>query len=241
MKRGDRDDLERCWVRAGVLFNCAPAPDEPDLEALFIESAKHAGRNARLLPLAVTWLVEHGRLVARHRLRGLIAAHLTGRDSAVMGLLLESARSLGAPRDLAVAIESCRARSPASPLYEEFDPPGIRDVASRHASALSRKWGVWCPEIELKRDAVRPLEWILARNPGYRSRLVRKGDLRCSILETLKHTPGRAVGSVSELARLCGATRVATARAVEALIAEAQVTTEHANDRDRAVVLSTAA
>ena len=100
---------------------------------------------------------------------------------------------------------------------------------------------MWCPEIELKRDAVRPLEWILARNPGYRSRLVRKGDLRCSILETLKHTPGRAVGSVSELARLCGATRVATARAVEALIAEAQVTTEHANDRDRAVVLSTAA
>jgi len=110
---------------------------------------------------------------------------------------------------------------------------------------LSRKWGVWAPEAELKRDAIRPVEWLLAENPGYRERIVRKGDLRCSILEVLRRDvpKGGRVRSESELARLSGATRTAVRKALAALVQEGEVRVakEAGNERDRVVVLRHAA
>ncbi len=244
MTARERDSLEAAWARLGVLLQCAPASRSPDLERVLLETARSVGGNARLYPLVVSWLAGYGGFVAKHRLKRLIVAELEPEHQAALGLILETALAHGAARDLSVPLEACVRRTVAGPLFaaQQADA-GLRAIAEKHATAVSRQWGVWAPEVELKRDAVRPVGWLLEQNPGYRERIVRKGDLRCSILETLRlDTDGRA-RSESELARLSGATRTAVRKALEALVQEGEVSVakEHGNDRDHVVVLRRAA
>jgi len=116
-------------------------------------------------------------------------------------------------------------------------------IAQRRAREASHRWGLWTPPIQLKPDALRPVDWVLARNPTYRGRIVRKGDLRCRILEALRRDAGGRAHSESELARLVGAARTAVRKALRALVQEGAVVIEPraSNDRDHAVVLRSAA
>lgn len=237
-------NLEAQWARVGVLFNCAPAGREPDLERLLVETARRLGGNARTLPLVVTWLVEFSGFVAKHRLKRLAAAELDGEASAALGLLLDAAIEAGASAELAVARGACVPLKAARPLTQDLRTEArLASLAERHASGLSRRWGLWTPDVVLKTDAVRPVAWLLAHNPGFAARIVRKGDLRCSLLETLRRdTPGR-VRSESELTRLSGATRTAVRKALAALVLEGEVTVgkRKENERDHAVELRRAA
>ena len=236
--------VESRWARVGVLLNCAPAAGEPDLERLLLDTAREVGGNARLLPLAVTWLVEYGNFVARHRLGRLIRAELELEHRGTLGLILDAAIEIGGAGELRTALAACEPAVPARPLSREFDAtPALRALAERTASPASRRWGVWAPPVELKGDALRPVSWLLARNPGYRERIIRKGDLRCSILEALRHDAAGRTHSESELARLAGATRAAVRRALRALVLEGAVAIEPRaeNERDHAVVLRPAA
>ncbi len=243
MKALRKESVENQWTRAGILLQCAPARSSPDLERLLLTTASRISENARLLPLVVTWLVEHGTLVAKHRLKRLIVDEGDTESRAVLGLVLESALSEGAPRDLGVVIEVCRPTSIARPLFEVQQKGEIaRRLAERHASSLSRKWGVLAPEFELKRDAVRPISWILEKNPSFRDRAIRKGDLRCSVLESLRWDGNGSVRSESELARLSGATRAGVRKALAALVREGEVEVGIVeNARDRGVRLKGAA
>ena len=236
--------IESQWARLGVLFNCAPAPRTPDLERLLLATARELAGNARLFPLAVTWLVEHGASVARHRLRRLVISELELAHRPVFGLVLESAIEHGAGRELSIAAEPCRPATPERPLFDAArGAVALEAVAARHASGLSRRWGVWAPEVVLKRDALRPGEWLLAHNASFRDRMIRKGDLRCSILESLRRDTSGSVGSESELARLSGATRAAVRKALASLVREGEVTTfcPPGNRRDHGVSVANAA
>ncbi|MGH7132405.1 MAG: hypothetical protein ACREJO_10720 [Phycisphaerales bacterium] len=236
--------LEAQWARVGVLFNCAPAGREPDLERLLLETARGLGGNARLLPLVVTWLVEFNGFVAKHRLKRLAAAELEGEASAGLGLLLDAAIGAGASAELAVARGVCRPLKAGRPLTEDLRADGrLAGIAERHASGLSRRWGLWTPDVVLKTDAVRPAAWLLSHNPGYAARIIRKGDLRCSILETLRRDMAGRARSESELTRLSGATRTAVRKALAALVLEGEVTVgeRKENERDHAVELRRAA
>jgi hypothetical protein len=198
---------------------CAPAKKSPDLERLLLKSGSRISENARLLPLVVTWLAEHGSLVARHRLKRLIVGEGDNLSRAALGLVLESALNEGAPRDLGTAVEACRPANVAQPLFDiHLSGEIARRLAERNASELSRKWGVLVPAFDLKRDAVRPISWILEKNPSFRDRAIRKGDLRCSVLESLRWDSTGIVRSESELARLSGATRAGVRKALAALV-----------------------
>lgn len=237
-------DTARSWARLGIAFGARPAPHEPDLERLLLASARELPRNGRLLPTIATWLAEYGNAVARHRLARLAAVELEPEDGAALGLLLDAAAASGGPADLA-GLVGHRPVVPARPLSEEFRrTPALTAIAEGTASALSRRWGLWTPEITLKPDALRPASWLLAHNPSYRDRLLRKGDLRCSIVEALRHdAPDGRTRSEAELARLAGATRAAVRKALADLVREGDVAIlpRAANGRDHAVVLRRAA
>lgn len=244
MTRRHEHNLERSWSRLGVLLNVAPARATPDLERLLLDTARHLGENARLYPLVVTWLAEYSNFVARHRLKRLVVDELETEHQAALGLLLEFAIEHSASKDLGIASAVCSPARRAAPLFKvQQSDARLRAIAKHHASALSRTWGMWAPTVALKRDAIRPVTWLLKRNPDYRDRIIRKGDLRCSIIETLRHDgPDGVVRSESELARLAGANRSAVRKALAALIQEGAVTVaaEPFNDRDHPVRLQAA-
>lgn len=228
--------VERNWTRIGVAFACAPAKKTPDLERLLLATAGACEHNSRLVPLTVTWLARYGDFVARHRLKRLVQTVLDVQYQAALGLILEETVAHGAPRDLLSAAEVCSPADPERPLFS-VDQGRLADLAKRHASPLALRWGLWAPEVVLKPEAIRPAWWILRQNPGYRDRIIRKGDLRVSILESLRHdTPDGAARSESELARLAGANRSAVRKALAALVLEGAVAID-AGGRDHPVRL----
>tara|TARA_E500000318_G_scaffold14854_5_gene14972 strand:+ start:125328 stop:126065 length:738 start_codon:yes stop_codon:yes gene_type:complete len=235
------DNVERDWARVGVLFGCEPSHETPDLERLLIDTARKCPDNARLLPLAVTWLVEYGQFVARHRLKRLVQTELEPEPQAVLGLIIEEAVRHGATRELLIVSEECHPLSPAAPLSRaQRDNASVAHISERRASELSQKWGVWTPPVELKPDAVRPVTWLLDQNNEYRERVIRKGDLRVSIIETLRRdVPGHSVASEAALSRLSGATRAAVRKALDALRLEGVIGLgrDAMNERDHPVTL----
>lgn len=241
----DTDNLEREWVQLGVLFGCDPSGSTPDLERLLLDTARKCPENARLLPLTVTWLVSYGQFVARHRLKRLALDEFEPEAQAVLGLLIEEAVEQGGSRDLLIVSQVCHPRANPVPLSKvQRGRPALERIAERRASELSQRWGIWASPVVLKDDAVRPVTWLLTQNPQYRERIVRKGDLRVSILETLRRdVPRHTAPSVSALTRLSGATRTAVHKALRALELEGVVTVGKMspNERDHPVVLQTAA
>ena len=235
------DNVERDWARIGVLFGCEPSREPPDLERLLIDTARKCPDNARLLSLAVTWLVEYGQFVARHRLKRLVQTELEPEPRAILGLLIEEAVRHGATRELLIVSEECQPLSPATPLSRvQRDNVSLTHISKRRASDLAQKWGVWTPPVELKPDAIRPVTWLLDQNTEYRERVIRKGDLRVSIIETLRRdVPGHIVASEAALSRLSGATRAAVRKALDALRLEGVIGlgTDAMNERDHPVSL----
>lgn len=213
--------VESQWARLGVLFNCAPASATPDLERLLLDTARQLHLNGRLLPLVATWLVEHGLYVARHRLKRLINDELEQEYQSALGLLIETAVQYGAPAELRRLCKVCDPIPEPIPLSEAFrTDPSLIQIAQQIASDLAKKWGLWSPEIVLKHDAICPSSLIRKHNPSLLPRLIRRGDLRCSILEVFRFDLDGQASTISELARLTRATRPAVYEAVESLIAE---------------------
>lgn len=241
MNNTEQDILIRDWVRLGALFNVEPARDAPDIERLLLRTAQGIPHNARLLPVVATWLSVYGNAVARHRLGRLIREELAQDDQPALGLLLEAAIEHGAPAGLRACVRACASADSALPLYLfQRDDAGLALVAEKNASALSKRWGVWAPEVVLKGDAVRPASWVHERNPGLQQRIMRKGDLRVSILESLRRdTPDGSAPSELALTRLTGATRAAVRPALDSLVLEGAVTVgvNPANARDHPVRL----
>lgn len=233
------EQLARDWARVGVLFGAAPAEASPDLERLLIASAGASSANSRLSRAIVTWLSQYADFVARHRLARLIATEASPLESAALGLALETAAKLGRTSALNEAIGACTPLKAARPLFD-VESGALAELAYRRASEESKRWGVWAAPIEPALDTLRPAAWVLAHNPTYRDRIVRKGDLRCSIIESLRHDAPRGVRSEAELARLAGATRAAVRKALIALVLEGEVRLVERNARDRGVELRVA-
>lgn len=232
------EPVEADWSRLGVLLAVAPSHQPPDPEDLLLRTARVIPERARLLTLAVSWLAAYGGFVARHRLRRLVIATLEPQHQATLGLVIESAIQAGGSPDLSIVSQACAVRVPGEPLFVPYQGhASLRAIAEHSASTLSRRWGVWAPPIEPKHDALRPVEWVLDQNPDAFGRIVRKGDLRCSVLESLRRDAGGSVRSESELARLSGATRAAVRKSLHALVQEGEVRYHARGGRGRVVEL----
>ncbi|MBI1367238.1 MAG: hypothetical protein GC162_01145 [Planctomycetes bacterium] len=219
MNRPDLDNTIARWSRVGVLFGSRPARTTPDLERLLLDTARLAPGNARLFYLAVTWLSRYGNFIARHRLKRLVETDLEADKQPILGALLALAVKHVASRELLVAAEVCSPADAPRPLFDvQRRSPALAKIAQNHACAEGLRWNLWLPDEPPKLDALRPARWIINQNHDYLDRIVRKGDLRCSILLVLRYdTPGGSADSEVALAEKCSANRIAVRNALDDL------------------------
>lgn len=207
------------WARVGVLFGGRPGRRSPDLERLLLDTARLAGDDARLFTLAITWLSQCDGFVARHRLKRLVRDELEPQSQPSLGLLLDLAIEHGASPTLNLVAKQCGSFADPRPLFAvHASSKTRRELARQTACPQAVQRGLWVPDVELKLDALRPAAWIVDHNPAYADRIVRKGDLRASILETLRHdVPGGKLESEQALVELCAANRPAVSAALDDL------------------------
>lgn len=225
MSNADLNRIIARWTRLGVLFGGRPSRTSPDLERLLLDTARRASRNARLFYLALTWLSQYGNFVARHRLKRLVETACDDALHPAIATLLSLAVKHGASKELLIATRGCRPAERIGPLFDVHRrSAALSDLARRHACPEGLRWNLWLPDEPPKLDALRPARWIIERNPDYLDRIVRKGDLRISIVLTLQHdVPRGGVASETALARLCSANRVAVRHALDDLEDEGYV------------------
>lgn len=211
-----------CWVRLGVMFNTAPATESVDLEHLLLDTSRAVSANSRLLVMAVTWLARHGEAVAKHRLAALIRRELDVEFRPAMGLMLDLARHADKANRTRfdLAIRTCAESMEAGagrPLSDiESGNPVLLRLAQQRASTLSRRWGRWFESFKLKDNALRPVAWVIRRNPGLYERSLAGGELTASILAECETSRGHAE-SEADLARRCAASRPAIRAALRSL------------------------
>jgi len=153
-----------------VLFNVPAAESRGplDIEQLIVDTALACPADPRLYIAAWSWLSRHSSFIAPHRLKRLALEQLDPQNQATLGLLMETAVEHGAAQHLLQIVSACLETAPEpGPLFD-VDRDWFEDSAQLDATALSKKWGRWCQAIELKPDALRPTEWILANNPSFR-------------------------------------------------------------------------
>jgi len=235
--------LERClseWAQLGVGFPVAPSGTTPDIERLLVETVRCGRAHARLLLMASTWLIRHGASVARHRLAVIARAELDVVERAVLGFLLSSADVGAGCRRFREALAACFPLDDIQPLFTAHARhPALLRRLQENATELSRRWGLLAEPIEAKFDALRPMSWVLRRNPELALRTDLGGDLRCSILLELAADPAAGESELA-LARRCGASRIAVRNALDRLESAGHVVRPH-HGRCRQVRLVSAA
>ena len=207
------------WARLGAMLNSPPAGRTPDIERLLLDTARVSPSNSRLFILAASWLTRYGDCVAKHRLARLIRDDLEPDHRPTIGLLLDWARRHDDINESRFnrAIRACGRKRDDRPLFDvERGNPALAALARRRSSPLSRKWGRWMADFDVKADALRPAEWVVAHNPSLRPRLLTGGDLRASVLAECEAAESE-IASESDLARRCGASRPAIRDALRTL------------------------
>ena len=240
VNRPTLDNTIARWARAGIVFGARPSARTPALERLLIDTARHAPDSARLFNHVLAWLSQYDAFVARHRLKQLALTELDDAARPVLGLLLDLAIDHGASRTLNTAAKVCGRSDPPRPLFAVHAASSTRrGLAENTASARSRARGLWAPDAAVRDDALRSAAWIVAKNPAFRERAIRKGDLRTTILETLRHdVAGGRLDSERELVERCGANRPAVGASLNDLALEGvDLRTPHPADGRRTQIV----
>lgn len=206
------------WGALGAGFDEPKIPvGTPDLERLLLDTARCVPNSARLLAVACTWLRTYADVVASHRLKRLIQAELEPEHHAAMGLLLDAAQEGEHQPAFAWITKTLERAHDERPLFvDQRTNAALAQLARRRASALSKRWGLWCAPIEVKGDALRPARWVMERHQSFMARADFRGDLRASVLAALRFDDG-AGHSESALARLAGGSRSQVREALENL------------------------
>jgi hypothetical protein len=220
MNNGFMNSVAYRWAKLGVMLNVLPAENTPDIERLLLDTARAAPANSRLFILTAGWLALYGDFVARHRLARLILEDLEPEHRPTLGFLLEWVKAHSADSDhhFNQSIDACGSAIDARPLLDvDRRNPALSRLAEEEASPLSRKWGRWMEDFELKTRALRPAHWIAEQNPSLRERALTGGDLLASVLVECE-AGGGIIECESELARRCGVSRPAIRQAVRRLV-----------------------
>ena len=212
-----KPSLTSRWKYWGAGFNVSPCRGPVNLEQLLVDTAKGLPDNPRLLVMSVTWLTEHYRIVEIDQL-AMLARDLRGRDSARLGMLLETAQKFIGQNVFNEVLDICQPWEIPEPLFEvDKSRPGLARLAREWASSISRKWGLWAaPVEELKHDAMRPASWIAQHNPAFMLRSLLKGDVRCKVMIALAEE-GLTDATETDLNSRAGCTRRAMHLALENL------------------------
>ena len=134
--------------------------------------------------------------------------------------MIDTAVEHGAPKILRQVVSaSLTPATTAGPLLD-VDRGALTHLVEHEATSVSKQWGRWVQPVDVKLDALRSPQWVVQHNPGFAQRAAHKGDLRCSILETLRRDLSDEPASEASLARWCGATVMAIRAALTDLECE---------------------
>lgn len=207
MKTEALDNLIAQWASIGAGFNTKPASGPIDLERLLLDTARHASGMSRLFIIAATWLHTYGDLIAKHRLKRLIRDELEAEFQPVLGLLLDIAQQGTHPLEFQTVIKTLEPAQSPAPLFDiNRTHAKLTERANKNASAISKVWNLWCEPFDFKDDALRPSSWLMRRHPEFITRADFRGDLRASILASLRFDKG-AGHSEQRLAEMAGGSR----------------------------------
>lgn len=209
-------ELDAAWARIGGGFTVSPADRRVDLEDLVVRTASAAPADPRLFWVAASWLAVHHALVNARRLGSLVdAIEPLGRAAA--GAMLGVAREHAGPAtSLASAIGHCRPLDHPRPLFDVFaESPILAAKARTGALPVFAEWGFWQDDVSLRLDAVRPVGWLLARCPEFRSRAIFGATLEAEVMELLLALPA----TVKDMQEILGMTYAAVHDAASRLVA----------------------
>ena len=233
MKTKSLDKLVALWTSIGAGFNAQPASGPVDLERLLLDTARHASDMSRLFIMAATWLHTYGDLIAKHRLKRLIRDELEAEYRPVLGLLLDIAQQGTHPLEFQTITKTLEPAHAPTPLFDiDRTHPKLAERASKNASAISKSWNLWCAPFEFKNDALRSASWLMNRHPEFVTRADFRGDLRASILASLRHDEGAGY-SEQRLARMAGGSRAQAIASLRNLELTGRVHSEQAERGNR--------
>jgi hypothetical protein len=199
------------------MFNTDIAEDACDIEQLIIDTAWQAPLNPRLFACALNWLAVYQRLVCRHRLAAFAAGLDDATISATLGLMLEFVKERTGTDHFNLVLKECKPLEQPIPLFIiDRQSDKFANLSRFKSDSIAIKWGLWCDKPKFQTDMLRPQSWIWVNNPNLAQRAVFNGNLKASILETLRFN-SNAGESESMLARYCNATRKAVREALDHL------------------------
>ncbi|MFC1543929.1 hypothetical protein ACFL4Y_01595 [Gemmatimonadota bacterium] len=165
-------------------------PEPVDLESLIAQSLNHLTGDARLFWCLASWLSVHHELVNTRRL-GKILDKLGTADSALAGVLLEIARIESPEATSLVHLQGhCRRLDDEQVLFKTIEKlAGYERVFEDQWLEEFRRWGFLHYQWTDKRDAIRPVTWILRHVPELRMRAILGAGQEAEILEMALRQP----------------------------------------------------
>ncbi len=225
------------WREAGVLYE----GEDPsghlarpiDLERLVLRTTRLMAHMARLFNTSATWLGSFGDLVAKHRLRRLVADELEPDLQPALGALLDTAQDAQNPREFASVVAALEpASEPASLFAVIRSSPGFTSHARKATGEIGKRWRVYLIDEPLRPKVLRPASWIMKRHPDFVLRADFKGDLRASVMASLAFDKGAGESELA-LARAAGGSRAQIRKALDHLEMTGRVRRERAKTGSR--------
>lgn len=176
--------VSREWVRVGVMLHADPAVATVDLESLIVRSLDCFRGDARLFWCAASWLSVHHELINTRRF-GKLLDPLEKEASALAGLLFEVAFIQNSEATkLEQAQRHCQALDKPQALFDVMvENEALWKVIASETLPLFEKWGFLHNQTTDKRDAIRPISWILKKCPELRIRALIGATLEAEIIE----------------------------------------------------------
>ena len=201
-----RVELMRAWTRIGALFNTAPATTRVDLEQLIVHTAGVARGDERLFVMAASWIAEHHHMVDARRLGRYLDAAEPSTSAAAGAMCAMAAQDTTGSTALKAAMTHCRPLALTEPLFPVMARhPGLLALIQQETLPLFAQWGFWHNDAVLKRNAIRPIGWILQHCPELWIRALLGTGLDAEVVELVTTAPR----TVADVVRRTGASYAA--------------------------------
>ncbi len=209
--------LDAQWTRIGGGFTVSPSLQRVDVEQLILASATAAPSDARLFWVMASWIARHFKLINMRRMGRVLDEVDDAFTSAVVGAAIDVALLMeGNLKPLVTLRGHCRALETPRVLFDVVrENRFLAKLAEDECHPVFAAWGLWQRDVTDKRDAIRPVSWVLRHCPEFRLRSLLGADLEAAIMDSVSLAPA----TISDLARRTGATRAAVHEAVENLAA----------------------
>lgn len=177
------EQLHAQWAGLGIGFESEHSQAVVMPERLLSISYPLMPGNPRLFWAVASWLAVHHQMV-NGRLLAKELKTLNTQDSAIAGVLLSVALELNpTATTLAQAVENCMPTTERTIFFDQYrQVPALAEIVKDESLSLFGEWGFWHNQISDKRDAIRPVSWLIRTCPELRIRSLLGANLDAEII-----------------------------------------------------------